>query len=312
MEKKYKISSLNYFERLKAKHKYFEAVPKDILEKFLGYQGYAIIKEYEDPATLITTLNLLPCNDSKKILCRIEVIKENLNKYAKEGIENPDGCAIERIRNDLLNISKYFGDNWHKEYRFLTDKYLAIRSLLHHITNCLNYWDTKNFDTKIILYGTIYLLADKVSKHEVCLGKRFAEKLQKILVQEELAGMENRILSRIISTLGISFNKVIIDFEFINKQIEYNHLTINTEGNYWFNRLDCNKLSFEKGCLELKNSTIDNINISDDSKKVYIKNVLTGTYPKISKVLEQKIRISNLVTYEDLRKKKAIVIRDKG
>lgn len=301
MEKKFTINSVKEFEDLK--ESYFKAIPVRVIENILAYQDSVSIKEKEDYNTLITEIEVEQPKEIRNVFYRLEVIKENLNKYAKEGIENPDTCSIENLRKDIIKIKGIFGERWNSSYNYYADKYSEIRPWLRKADKL------PPAELKGVLERNIGFIADKAEKGYVYLGPIFCEKIAKILRQEELAKRDSSpILGLLISMLGELYNKVDVDLKGLNKWISYNSINLLGRGSYRLSNIQCSSVNVLQGSITIKDSVIDSIILNSPKiKRVRIENVLTMKKPLLPKI--KALYLKNVKTYEELEKEKKDNIR---
>lgn len=305
MKKLHKITSVKNFETIQTKKPHLKDVPLNIIKKFLRCQKYAIIEEIEDPFTLLTSLRILPCKKAKNILYKIEIIKENLNKYAKEGIDNPDNCEIENLRKEIIDVKKEFGEKIREDYVYHADKYKDIRTFVRDLV-----FIGKPLDMpEKVGHQIVGLMADVIIKNQLYLNENFSNKLIKILIQEEALGKNiEKFLSDFISFAGNKYKKIIIDFSILSRKCKFNVIDIQQEGNYEFSKLNCTVLTVKKGTIDLSNSAIDKLGLqSKELKYIKITNVLTEIKPKFA---AKKVTIKNLKTYMEVQKKRVKMVRD--
>lgn len=299
MEKEFKIKSVDEFDKLILKNDYLQVIPKGIIEKFVGYQGFAIISEEENQDNLLTQLTICPCKKVREIFYKIEIIKENLNKYAKEGIENPEECTIENIRQDLLKIKSYFGEEWTKEYSYNADKYEIWRKIIKLPVSLMS----------SVIIDNIDIIADKANDKIVILGEKFGKKLTILIKQGRLTTDDfGNWISELIMCLAGRYKNVQIDFQFLNRGIKYEEIKITSGGSYILTNLNCSLFEADNCNITIKDSIIDKLVVSSNNiKSITIDNLLTRNPPKIS--INKKL-INNLRTYWQLKSKKREIIRE--
>ena len=316
MEKEFKFKSVSQFEKFISKNEYWKVIPIKIIESVINYQGYVVVNEIEDSETLITQLKIEPCKDISNIFYKIEVIKEDLNKYAKDGIENPENCTIEKVRQELLKIRKHFGDNWKEEQLVTVDKYAELKKLIRYSFSVVKFtrlhWNSKLIPTPEI--NNLLLIVDKYDDNSIWIGNEFGNKLYKLLKIENLInGDIGGVLSFIINILAQKYSKISIDFSVINKT-KYETLDITSDGEYTFTNLNCNSVKFDRGIVIIKNSVIDKLDItSKDLRGVTLENIMTNKLP-ILNISKKDVSIKNVKTFAqiDLENKEKKKQREKG
>lgn len=291
MEKEYTIKSLEEFNRLTVDNGHLKVIPSTIIQKFLDYKGKITIVEIEKPESLMVHLKIEEWQYINEVLCKIEVIKEDLNKYAKEGIENPDNCTIEKLRQELIKIKSLFGDDWKKEYVYSVDKYLVIKKFVRLFIGVGSL-------EKGISIENLKLLVDKIEKDVIFIGHVFAGKLKEILNYHDFEDQDcSRLISFILTRLGERY-KLKVDFLSINKSLFYNRIIVKNNNLMEFKNMDCRLLKIEGGDVIIRDSVISKIDLtSPEIKSVDIKNISTASLPifTINKIKLENIGINRLL-----------------
>lgn len=313
MEKKFKFKSVTEFEKFISKNEYLKLLPIRIVESIINYQGYAIVKEIEDPETLVTQLKIEPCKAVSDIFYKIEVIKEDLNKYAKEGIENPKNCTIEKLRQELLKIKDHFGENWRGEQLlFAVDKYAGLIKWIRLFLTM----ERRLFPENEI--NNLLLIVDKYNNNSIWLGKEFGNKLCMLLGKNQLINEDiSRMISYVIDILVQEYGKINIDFSALNKT-KYEMLEMGVDGEYKFTNLNCHSVKFNKGTITIKNSVIDKLDLtSKELRSITLENIITSKLPTLN-IPKKDISLKNIKTYAQIdlenkeKIKKAIKNKNEG
>lgn len=239
-----------------------ENLPEASIVNYLEYRGKigekkeVILTEKKNENFKVTIEVEMP-NKIKEIIQKIETIKKNPNKYAKEGLLNPKKCTIEKLRKDILIAKKIIGPMWEVNIKYEIDAYKGLKDLLIsqkatkvHLEN----WILKND----------YLLCDNVGPHLkekkiIRLGKRLAWVAFMLWTESKQKEDLDLLVSFILNVLGEKYELVEWDakhFDLLPISIE--NIDIK-KGSFVIRNLTCCSIGkgMEKGSVILDGCDIE-------------------------------------------------------